>query len=212
MLTSSTTRCVPASYETSQIKGKLRLIRMSLCGLPALRTFLRDPLGGRMHGTTGPFISRVNRQQQWQWLVGSDLPPNKKCIPRLLTPIMGGKNSPACPSLAPVTPTVRQGVDSWEVEEGVWNPGDSLSPPDISPVRPLIRQAGLGPPHLWAAVSGRGLAAPHKPRLLSIGQFQRPRPRRPTLRSRRTDRAPPHPPSREPSSALSTVVENTSFN
>ena len=105
LLTSSTTRRIRASYETSQIKGKLRLIRMSLCGLPALRTFLRDPLGGRMHGTTGPFISRVNRQQQWQWLVGSDLPPNKKCIPRLLTPIMGGKNSPACPSLPPVTPT-----------------------------------------------------------------------------------------------------------
>ena len=80
-------------------------------------------------------------------MAGSDLVPNKKCIPRLLTPIMGGKNLPVCPSLAPVTlAPVRQGLDSSEVEGGVWNPGDSLSPPDISPVRPLIRQAGRAGP------------------------------------------------------------------
>ena len=68
--------------------------------------------------TTGPFITRVNRQEQW---LGSDLPPNKKCIPRLLTPIMGGKNLPVCPSLAPVTlAPFRQEVDSLGVEGWRW--------------------------------------------------------------------------------------------
>ena len=105
LLTSTTTHCVRASYETSQIKENLRLIRMSLCGLPALRTFLLSIhlqcFGGRMH-LCRSIHNWVNRQEQWP---GSDLPPNKKCIPRLLTPIMAGKNSPACPSLPPVTPT-----------------------------------------------------------------------------------------------------------
>ena len=97
--------------------------------------------------------------------------------------------------------------------EVVGNPGDSLSPPDISPVRPLIRQAGRAGPtspvgcSVWAGAC-RATQAP----AAQYWPIPAPRPRRPTLRSRRTDRAPPHPPSREPSSALSTVVENTSFN
>ena len=92
LLTSSTTLRITVSCEASQIKGKLRVIRMSLCGLPALRTFLRcDPLAENGCTTTGPFTTRVNREKHW-W-PGSDLRPNKKCIPRLLTPIMGGKNS-----------------------------------------------------------------------------------------------------------------------
>ena len=76
---------------------------MSLCGLPALRTFLRDPLPTRADAAHRAIHNRVNRQSSSS---GIRSRPNKKCLPRLLTPIMGGKNWAACPSLAPVTPTL----------------------------------------------------------------------------------------------------------
>ena len=132
---------------------------------------------------------------------------------------MGGKNSAACPSLAPVTLTVvRKATYSLGVQvvvvEGVWKPGDSLSPPDISPVRPLIRQQGRAGPTspVGSAVSRRG-------RAWSACESQPTNQIFPILGS--APPAPPVPPwdppspaaeSRDPSSALSTVVENTSFN
>ena len=45
----------------------------------------------------------------------------------------------------------------------VWNPGDSLSPPDISPVRPLIRQAGQGWAHLTCGLQCLGGGLPRHP-------------------------------------------------
>ena len=101
------------------------------------------------------------------------------------------------------------------VVEGVWKPGDSLSPPDISPVRPLIRQQGRAGPTspVGSAVSRRGRAwsACESQPTNQIFPILGPPPP-----------APPVPPcvgptgpaaeSRDPSSALSTVVENTSFN
>ena len=97
--------------------------------------------------------------------------------------------------------------------EVVGNPGDSLSPPDISPVRPLIRQqAGLGP-GLTCGLQCLGGGLPRHPSPgRSVLANSSPETAPPDSPLRRTDRAPPHPPSREPSSALSTVVENTSFN
>ena len=126
--------------------------------------------------------------------------PNKKCLPRLLTPIMGGKNWAACPSLAPVTPTlVRKATYSLGVQVvvvvWVWKPGDSLSPPDISPVRPLIRQQ-QGRAHLTCGVVQCLGGGGHGP-LVSLSrptrssQFSAPRPLLRSRRARDRDRAPP---------------------
>ena len=94
------------------------------------------------------------------------------------------------------------------------DPGDSLSPPDISPVRPLIRQqAGLGP-GLTCGLQCLGGGLPRHPspgRSALANSNVRDRAARLSAPAGQTERRRTRP-SREPSSALSTVVENTSFN